>query len=84
MLGTFSIRAALVATLLLCAGAPAAAQEVPLKGLGRFDGWRDAERIAVNVDTLYRGFAGDSSPPDVLKLFERMGRLYYDRKGAVA
>jgi cyclase len=50
-------------------------------GLGRFDGWRDAERIAVNVDTLYRQFAGDHSPRDTLALFERMGRLYYDRRG---
>jgi glyoxylase-like metal-dependent hydrolase (beta-lactamase superfamily II) len=49
-------------------------------GLGRFDGWRDAERIVVNVDTLYRQFAGDHSPRDTLLLFERMGRLYYDRK----
>lgn len=49
-------------------------------GLGRFDGWRDAERLAVNVDTLYRQFADDHSPRDTLALFDRMGRLYYDRK----
>lgn len=49
-------------------------------GLDRFDGWRDAERIVVNVDTLYRQFSGDSSPRNTVALFERMGRLYYDRK----
>jgi cyclase len=49
-------------------------------GLGRYDGWRDAERLAVNVDTLYRQFADDHNPRDTLALFDRMGRLYYDRK----
>lgn len=49
-------------------------------GLGRFASWTDAERIAVNVDTLYRQFAGDHSPRDTLKLFELMGELYYDRR----
>ena len=49
-------------------------------GLGRYDGWRDAERLAVNVDTLYRQFAGEHGPRDTLALFDRMGRLYYDRK----
>ena len=49
-------------------------------GLGRYDAWRDAERLAVNVDTLYRQFADDHSPRDTIALFERMGRLYYDRK----
>lgn len=49
-------------------------------GLGRYDGWRDAERLAVNVDTLYRQFAGDRSPRDTLALFDRMGRLFYDRR----
>jgi len=50
-------------------------------GLGRFDAWRDAERLAVNVDTLYRQFANDQSERNTLALFELMGRLYYDRKG---
>ncbi len=49
-------------------------------GLDRFAHWTDAERIAVNVDTLYREFSGDHSPRDTLALFERMGRLYYDRR----
>ncbi len=59
MLGTFSIRAALVATLLLCAGAPAAAQEVPLKGLGRFDGWRENALIGYGLVTGLAG-SGDT------------------------
>ena len=49
-------------------------------GLGRFASWTDAERIGVNVDTLYREFSGDHSPRDTMALFERMGRLYYDRR----
>lgn len=49
-------------------------------GLGRYAAWRDAERIVVNVATLYREFAGDTSPPNALALFEDMGRLYFDRR----
>lgn len=49
-------------------------------GLDRFASWTDAERIAVNVDTLYREFSGDHSPRDTLALFAQMGRLYYDRR----
>ncbi|MGH8196761.1 MAG: MBL fold metallo-hydrolase [Steroidobacteraceae bacterium] len=44
-------------------------------GLGEFRHWLDAEKIAVNVDTLYRDFRGDRSPPDLLRLFEQMARL---------
>ena len=50
-------------------------------GLGRFASWSDAERIVVNVDTLYREFSGDTTPPDAMALFDRMGRFYYDRRG---
>jgi glyoxylase-like metal-dependent hydrolase (beta-lactamase superfamily II) len=49
-------------------------------GLGKYAVWRDAERVAVNVDTLYREFAGSHEPANVLALFERMARLYYDRR----
>ena len=49
-------------------------------GLGRYASWRDAERIAVNVDTLYREFNDDQAPPDVVRLFGLMGQLYYDRR----
>ena len=49
-------------------------------GLGRYASWKDAERIAVNVDTLYREFSGEPAPPNVTKLFGLMGQLYYDRR----
>jgi glyoxylase-like metal-dependent hydrolase (beta-lactamase superfamily II) len=43
--------------------------------LGDFSSWIDAERIAVNVDTLYREYGGDSSPPDIVGLFALMAEL---------
>jgi glyoxylase-like metal-dependent hydrolase (beta-lactamase superfamily II) len=43
--------------------------------LDEFGHWIDAERIYVNVDTLYREFAGDTSEADVLALFAGMARL---------
>lgn len=43
--------------------------------LGGFADWGDAERIAVNVDTLYRGYSGDHSPRDTLALFALMAEL---------
>jgi glyoxylase-like metal-dependent hydrolase (beta-lactamase superfamily II) len=43
--------------------------------LGDFASWGDAERIAVNVDTLYRGYAGDMTPPNVLGLFGLMAKI---------
>jgi hypothetical protein len=43
--------------------------------LGDYASWGDAERIAVNVDRLYREFSGDSSAPDVATLFSQMAEL---------
>ena len=43
--------------------------------LGDFSSWGDSERIAVNVSTLYREYAGDTSPPDVTALFGLMAEL---------
>ncbi len=43
--------------------------------LGDFASWGDAERIAVNVDTLYRSYAGDTTAPDVLGLFGLMAKI---------
>ena len=43
--------------------------------LGDFSAWGDSERIAVNVSTLYREYAGDSTPPDVVQLFGLMAEL---------
>lgn len=37
--------------------------------------WIDAERIAVNVDTLYREYRGDPSAPDIVGLFSLMAEL---------
>ncbi len=57
------------------AGVPAlqAAREIA-KGLDAtpFAGWGEAERVVVNVDTLYRDFTGDRSPRDTVELFARM------------
>ena len=43
--------------------------------LGPFAGWLDAERIAVNVDTLYREFNKDSQVTDINTLFTQMAEL---------
>lgn len=48
--------------------------------LADFDAWGDAERIAVNVATLYREFAGDASPPNVAELFARMEEIWRNRR----
>lgn len=56
------------------AGVPAeeAAFDIPL---GPYRDWLDAERIVVNVDTLYREYRGDSSGPDLIRLFDSMARM---------
>lgn len=43
--------------------------------LGDFESWGDAERIAVNIDTLYREYRGDPSPPGIMKLFSLMAAI---------
>ncbi|GAB5487622.1 MAG: hypothetical protein Pars2KO_11920 [Parasphingorhabdus sp.] len=43
--------------------------------LGDFSSWGDSERIAVNVSTLYREYASDTAPPDVVQLFGLMAEL---------
>jgi len=43
--------------------------------LSDYASWGDAERIAVNVDRLYREFAGDDAPPDTPTLFAHMAEL---------
>jgi glyoxylase-like metal-dependent hydrolase (beta-lactamase superfamily II) len=43
--------------------------------LDEFRGWLDAERVYVNMHTLYRDFAGDSEPADPLTLWAGMGRM---------
>lgn len=43
--------------------------------LGEFRNITDAERIAVNISTCYRAFAGDTSPPDIPALFTKMAMV---------
>jgi len=42
--------------------------------------WLDAERIYVNVHTLYRDFSGDRQAPHPLEMFAGMGRLVRERR----
>ena len=37
--------------------------------------WTDAERIVVNVHTLYREFSGSSERPNIVELFGEMAAL---------
>ncbi|RME68181.1 MAG: MBL fold metallo-hydrolase [Alphaproteobacteria bacterium] len=43
--------------------------------LGDYAAWGDAERIAVNVDTLYKEYSGDATPPDIMRLFSLMAQI---------
>jgi hypothetical protein len=43
--------------------------------LDAYASWTDAERIVVNVNTLYREFSNDSSPVDFMGLFGQMAML---------
>jgi hypothetical protein len=54
--------------------------------LPEYDDWLDAERIYVNVHTLYREYAGDEAAPDVLEMFAGMSRTRArrDRPSAVS
>jgi glyoxylase-like metal-dependent hydrolase (beta-lactamase superfamily II) len=53
-------------------GAAEAAADI---ALGDYSAWGDAERIVVNVDTLYREFSGASERTSPLELFTRMADL---------
>ena len=43
--------------------------------LGDYSAWGDAERIAVNVDTLYREFDPATEPGNLVELFGLMAEL---------
>ncbi len=43
--------------------------------LSEYSAWSDPERIAVNVDSLYREFSGQKAATDMLELFRRMALL---------
>jgi len=49
-----------------------AAVDIARAGLGSFADWRDRERLALNVDSMYRELRGDRSPRDPLALLARM------------
>jgi flagellar P-ring protein precursor FlgI len=59
VLRSISLRAALAAALLMCPAMPTLAQDVPLKGLGRFDGWRENALIGYGLVTGLAG-SGDT------------------------
>lgn len=44
-----------------------------------YDSWSDAERIAVNIDTLYREYSGNKEPADTLELFGLMAEVKRNR-----
>jgi cyclase len=48
--------------------------------LADYASWGDAERIAVNVASLYREFGDPAPPPGPLELFAWMGELARDRR----
>ena len=48
--------------------------------LGDYDSWGDAERIAVNVATLYKEFAHDATPNNVTELFGWMAKIHKSRR----
>jgi hypothetical protein len=43
--------------------------------LGAYADWRDSERIAVNVETVYRELRGGGEPASPIELFGRMAEL---------
>jgi glyoxylase-like metal-dependent hydrolase (beta-lactamase superfamily II) len=43
--------------------------------LGEYRNWLDAERLAVNVASLYREYRGDPAAPDAIGMFGLMARL---------
>ncbi|MBV1876566.1 MAG: MBL fold metallo-hydrolase [Pseudomonadales bacterium] len=40
-----------------------------------YDSWIDGERIAINVDTLFREYAGNTEPPRTIELFALMADI---------
>ena len=50
-------------------------------GVRSLDRWIDAERIAINVDTLYREFSGRHGSTDTLAMFGLMAEVRRVRRG---
>lgn len=61
------------------AGMPALEAALDIS-LTDYDSWGDAERIVVNVTTLYKEFSGDQTPNDVMALFGAMARVHKARR----
>lgn len=45
-----------------------------------FESWLDAERIAINVDTLFREYSGSTEPVNTLELFTLMAEVKRNQK----
>ena len=43
--------------------------------LSAFSSWGDSERIAVNINSLYREFKGEQEREDITLLFTQMSEL---------
>jgi hypothetical protein len=54
-----------------------AVRDISLAG---FSDWIDAERVIVNVATLYREFGGGGRKPDVMDFHARMARMRKERR----
>ena len=53
--------------------------------LAEYSAWSDPERIAVNVDSLYREFSGEAQATDIMELFRQMAELAgFNAAGATA
>lgn len=48
--------------------------------LGDFESWGDSERIAINVDSMYREFSGGGERTHMQELFTRMAELAQARR----
>lgn len=44
-----------------------------------YESWSDAERIAINIDTLYREYSGSTEPANTLELFSLMAEVKRSR-----
>ncbi|MGH8250941.1 MAG: MBL fold metallo-hydrolase [Steroidobacteraceae bacterium] len=62
------------------AGIPAEAAALDI-ALGEYRHWLNAERIVVNVDTLYREYRGDTAAADPIVLFGLMARVRRELRG---
>jgi len=45
-----------------------------------FESWLDSERIAINVDTLYREYSGSTEPVNTVELFRLMAEVKRNQK----